>query len=347
MGDGNVLALAGSAFLLLDVSNYGIKEWLQLIAAAVGIVVSIIGAWKAWRFSKWQMVNRLFEYLNTDEKHIIGSRRRVLEHLRNGKGATLKSGVELHDGIEKAIKLLHAGRAVEAEESLAGFALMLSGSAEVGRRHTAVASQQAATVLLFMGLIAKQLKDPPRARKAFEEALDHWPEDAEAFRSLGELELRSRNFQQAHQHFDKAIELASRDRQLEVEIWMLKAEAFQSAGDARGLATALLECAKAFAEIEDHRSAGEAYSRAGDAQVSLRHTRRARRTYRSAFDCYERAGNLDRMREMRERLADLKVKDLPAIPTPSRTPIPWPGIRLALELSILAVAAGLFYLSLR
>jgi hypothetical protein len=55
MGDGNVLALAGSASLMLDVSNYGIKEWLQLIAAAVGIVVSIIGAWKAWRFSKWQM----------------------------------------------------------------------------------------------------------------------------------------------------------------------------------------------------------------------------------------------------------------------------------------------------
>jgi hypothetical protein len=53
------------------------------------------------------------------------------------------------------------------------------------------------------------------------------------------------------------------------------------------------------------------------------------------------------MREMRERLADLKVKDLPAIPIPSRTPIPWPWIRLALELSILAVAAGLFYLSLR
>ena len=46
MGDGNVWALAGSAFLLLDFSNYGIKEWLQLIVAAIAIVVAIIGAWK-------------------------------------------------------------------------------------------------------------------------------------------------------------------------------------------------------------------------------------------------------------------------------------------------------------
>jgi tetratricopeptide (TPR) repeat protein len=224
MGDGHAWALAGSAALLIDVGSYGIKEWLQLIGAAIGIVVSILGAWKAWRFSKSQMVNRLFEYLNTDEKHIIGARRRVLTHLRNGKGAPLKSGVELHDSIEKAIKLLDANQPVEAEGALAGFALMLSGSAEVGRRHTAVASEQAATILLFVGLIAKQRKDPPTARKAFEEALEHWPKDAEAVRSLGELDLRARAFAEAHQHFDKAIEFASRDRRLEAEIWALKAE---------------------------------------------------------------------------------------------------------------------------
>jgi len=143
MSDGHLWMLASPLSSLIDISSYGIKEWLQLIGAMIGIFVSILGAWKAWRFSKWQMVNRLFEHLNTDEKHIIEARRAVLKHLRNGKGSRLRSGVELHDGIAKAIKLLDADRAVEAEEYLTGFALMLSGSAEVGRRHTAVASEQA------------------------------------------------------------------------------------------------------------------------------------------------------------------------------------------------------------
>jgi len=70
MGDGNVWALAGSAFLLLDVSNYGIKEWLQLIAAAIAIVVAIIGAWRTYRYSKYQIAKRLLEYLEDEEQEL-------------------------------------------------------------------------------------------------------------------------------------------------------------------------------------------------------------------------------------------------------------------------------------
>jgi tetratricopeptide (TPR) repeat protein len=257
MSDGRAWVLTSSAVLLIDVSNYGIKEWLQLVAAIFGIGVSVIGAWKAWRFSKAQIVNRLFEYLNTDEKHVIEGRQRVLEYLRNGKGARLKSGAELHVNIEKAIGLVAADRPVEAEEALVGFALYLRGSAEVGRRHTDVASQQAATILLLVGLIAKQRKDPPTARKALTEALEHWPEDAEVLRSLGEIDLRAGEFLAAHQSLDKALALASRDKRLEAEIWSLKAEAYRGQDDTRSYPTALSKCGAAYAEIEDHKFAGD------------------------------------------------------------------------------------------
>ena len=52
------------------------------------------------------------------------------------------------------------------------------------------------------------------------------------------------------------------------------------------------------------------------------------------------------VRQKLESLGD-DVSDLPSVEQPPRRRVPWPWIRLALELSILAVAAGLFYLSLR
>ena len=90
--DADCVVHAGGIF---EFSRYTIKDWLQLVAAVVGIIVAVLGAWKAWRFSKSQIVNRLFEYLNADEKHVIEGRRRVLEYLRNGKSTPLASGAEL------------------------------------------------------------------------------------------------------------------------------------------------------------------------------------------------------------------------------------------------------------
>ena len=296
-------------------------------------------------------MNRLFEHLNADEKHVIEGRRSVLSYLRNGNATPLRRGVELHTNIKKAIQLVAVDRHVEAEEVLNGFALYLRGSAEVGRRHTDVASQQAATILLFAGHVAKQRKDPPSARKALEEALEHCPDDAEVLRSIGEIDLRANRFPEAQRNFDAALALSLQDKRLEAEIWSLKAEAHQLSGDTRAYPNALLGCAAAYAEIDEDGMAGDTYARAGDAQLSLRHTKRARQSYRSAFDCYRRARNVQRMAAMRDRLVSLKadLSDLPPFEeTASRQwKVSWPAVRLAVELSILTVAASLFYFSLR
>ena len=327
---------------LLDPNNIGLKELLQLFAFGG----SVYGAWKWWRFSKWQIANRLFEYLNADEKNIVEARRRVLQRLRSGKGAALTSGGELHEKIESAIKLLDSDQPVEAEQELGGFALMLTGSAEVGRRHTAVASEQAATIFLFIGLIAKQRSDVTAARTALMEARDHWPEDAEVVRALGELDLNAGDLPNAQSQFDKAISLASRDRRLEAEIWALKGETSQRDGDKGEQIASLLKSAIIYAEIDDHLRAADTYSIAGDLQVSVRHTKRARRSFRSAFDCYERAGNVPRRRAMREKLAALKVdvSGLPDIDEPTKRPIPWFWMRLSVEILVLAVALYLTFM---
>ena len=70
---------------------------------------------------------------------------------------------------------------------------------------------------------------------------------------------------------------------------------------------------------------------------------------RLAFDNYRLADDQDNMNAVREKLESLgdDVSDLPSVERPSRWQISWFWVRVAIELSILAAAAGLVYLNLR
>jgi tetratricopeptide (TPR) repeat protein len=346
MGDGQVWALADPLVSLLDFRNYTLKDWVQLLVAVLGLVGSVVGAWKWWRYSKWQIVNRLFEYLNTDEKNVTEGRRIVLGYLRSGRLAALKSDVEFHATIRRAIKLLESNRTIEAEAVLNAFALMLKGSAEVGRRHTAVASEQAATILLFVALIAKQRADVTAARDALMEALDQCPSDAEVVRSLGELDLDV-DYRKALDRFDQALRLAAGDGMLQAEVWLLKAKALERepVPALKPLGAAFRTAATLFAAAGADGKAADAHNRAGDIEISLRFTRRARRSFTNALHCYHRAADAKGVADMRNKLQTLgvNVDALPHIaPVPARQ-IPWFWLRLAVELSILGAAAYLAF----
>src|SRR5262245_7571648 len=66
-----------------DLSSYGLKDWLQVLAAIVGILGSTFGAWTAFRYSKSQIAKRLMEYLNDHERNVEEARHLVVQHLRN------------------------------------------------------------------------------------------------------------------------------------------------------------------------------------------------------------------------------------------------------------------------
>jgi tetratricopeptide (TPR) repeat protein len=350
MSDGQVLVLAGPLVSLLDFGNYTLKDWAQLLVAVFGLVGSVVGAWKWWRYSKWQIVNRLFEYLNADEKNVTEGRRIVLAYLRSGRRAALRSDVEFHATITKAIKLLDANRTIEAEAVLNAFALMLKGSAEVGRRHTAVASEQAATILLFVALIARQRADVTAARDALTEALDQCPDDAEVMRSLGELDLDV-DPTAAQSRFDEAIRLAPGDSLFQGELHVLKAKAFglQHVPPLKEQRKALVEAAGQLAAAGADRQAAEAYDQAGELEIRLGWKRRARESANNALRLYQRLNDERGEENMRVRLKALGAT--PPAPL-SKTAIAgkwisWRTVRIAVEVAILASAALLFYLSLR
>jgi tetratricopeptide (TPR) repeat protein len=205
-----------------DFTTYSAKDWLQVAAAVLGIIGSTFGAWKAFRYSKGQIAKRLLEYLDEYEKNIDEVRHIVVPHLRNGRAIERKSELEIHKRIESAIKLAGRGQEVAAERELEGFVVLLTSSAEVGRRHMDIAKRQAATVLVCTGLLAKSRGDIATARGTWTRALDQNPCDAEAIRCLGELELAAGRGDEALEHFTKAVtrrqSAPGRDRELEGRI---------------------------------------------------------------------------------------------------------------------------------
>ncbi len=349
MGDGHAWALAGSAALLIDVGSYGIKEWLAILGSVVGIGGSIFGIWRAWRYSKSQIVQRLLDYLRDEEAKIKEARNRIIRHLRRGEPLGVEPDHEFYHDVKTALVELSNGAAKEAEKRLDSFAESLAGDVKLGQKYLSNANLQLATLHLVRGKSANERSETTAARTAWETALQCYSQDAEAARYLGELALAEGNLERAIDHFGSATALAPDDKLLKAETSELLAAFHRERGRVTYEIDALVECAPTFADGGEYGRAAAAYARAGDIAVQLNRVRQGPRFLRSAFDNYKLAGDQDGMREMRSRLENLgeDVSELQLADIATVRQLPWTSIRLAIELSILAVAAGLFYFSLR
>jgi ABC-type nickel/cobalt efflux system permease component RcnA len=201
MGDGHVWVLAGSLSSLFDVSNYGVKEWLQLIAAVVGIFISIIGAWRTYRYSKSQIAKRLSEHLHDEEKEIKEGRNAVIRHIRYGRPLTKEPDHAFYETLKDVLGQIDHGESHLTERRLSSFAESLVGDAKVGEKYVSNINLQAATVYILLGKLAKDRDETTPARTAWTSALQHHDRDAEAARYLGELALAAGEAEQAWEHF--------------------------------------------------------------------------------------------------------------------------------------------------
>jgi tetratricopeptide (TPR) repeat protein len=341
--DGDWLVMAQTA--LFDIRNIGVKEVLQF-ATFVG---SVYGAWKWWRFSKWQIANRLLEFLENDEKNIVEARKALLGYLGN-KDVPIPQSDSVHPSIAKTLRLLKADKPVEAERELCGIAVLLTQSAEVGRRHMTMANEQIATILLFVGSIAKLRDDAATARGAFEEALQVNPNDAEARRALAMLELSAGHEREALEQFQRAVELPSATTLLKAEVWQQVSEIYRGREQPSKERDALSDSAESYAATGEARRAAQAFRRVGDLESRrLGFNNEARGSYRRAFDNYYKAKDEAGLDDMRARLAELGVdgSQLPTLAKTMERQLPWTWIRMTLEGVLVAAAAVLFYLSLR
>jgi hypothetical protein len=118
-------SLAAQIAALADFRTIGLKKVLQF-GTFLG---TIYGAWKWWRFSKWQIAKRLLEYLDNEEKNIIECRDAVLNHIRYGKPLSLAPNHRLHPEIEEALKDVARAEPGRAEQRLICFVATLTEDA--------------------------------------------------------------------------------------------------------------------------------------------------------------------------------------------------------------------------
>jgi tetratricopeptide (TPR) repeat protein len=349
MGDHHAWMLAVPAALFFDVGSYGVKEWLAILGSLVGIGGSIFGVWRAWRYSKKQIAERLLEFLRDEEAKIVEGRNRVIRHLRVRETLGDEPDHAFYRDLRGTLEELARGDVRDAEKKLDAVADAWAHDVKVGQKFLSNTNLQLATALLIRGKIANGRSEPTAARTAWENALQAYPYDCEAARYLGELALTADDIDGALEYFSKAHALAPDDKMLSAETWQLVADFYLRQGPKKSELRALNECAPDFASAGACDQAAAAYARAGEIAGDFGQTVQAPRLLRQAFDNYSLAGDRDGMRAVRQKLESLgdDVSDLPSVEQPPRRRVPWLWIRLALELSILAAAASLFYLSLR
>jgi tetratricopeptide (TPR) repeat protein len=183
----------------------------------------------------------------------------------------------------------------------------------------------------------------------WQEALRHNQHDAEAQRYLGELALAQGLVKKATSHFSHAYSLAPDDKLLKAETSEAVANYYRQQARPMLELRALVACAPHFADAGERRRAAIAFLRAGELAAKLNQIRQAPQLLRAAFENYQLANDKPGMRAAHSKLQELDedVQDLHLPNEDWWTKVPWPRIRLAIELLVLAAAGGLFYISLR
>jgi tetratricopeptide (TPR) repeat protein len=349
MYESQALALLKPVLLLIDISSYGLKEWVAIVASMIGIIVSVVGAWRTWRYSKSQIATRLTEYLEDREAKIREARNRIIERLRRQEPLDGKFSDDFSDGVRGALRELANDDPQNAEQELAGFSRALHENIKLGQTYLSTQHVQVATVLLVKGRIANLRAEPTSARLAWETALQNYPHDAEAHRYLGELALAEADVKAARRHFTQAYDRAPDDKTLRAETWALLASYYGRQGRPRLELGALDQAAPNFSDVSAHINAAQSYERAATLANQLGANLRAPRLLRQAFASYDLAGDHAGKKRVIESLKTLG-QDVTGFAIEDQEPprrLPWRWIRLAIEIALVSVAAGMFYLSLQ
>jgi tetratricopeptide (TPR) repeat protein len=336
----------GSVFLLIDVSSYGPREWLQLVAAAVGIFVSVVGAWRTYRFSKAQIAKRLLEYLKEDEKSLKEARYSIFQHLRYGRPLTKKPDHPFYDALKRVIGQIDRGELEHAKAQLDSVAERLGDDTELGKKYASNTNLRTATVYVLLGKVAKDRAEIASAKVAWQNALQFNDTDVEAERYLGELALAGGDIITARRHFSRAYDLAPDDKLLRAQTWEEVAAHYAQQGRPKAELTALAESAPNFSSAEAYDRAAIAYERAGDLADELNRSNQAPAHWRKAFENYRLSAGRDGMAAILKKLK-ASGEDVSDLEAQLKMRVPWAAIRLTLELSLLATAGALFYLTLR
>lgn len=317
-------------------AGYTLIDWLKLTGVVAGGLVWLYGVWSAYRYSKGQISKRFLQYLDAHEENILAARKSLLRRLAYGE--TVRDLVA-NKALEQAFNLLKSARVLETSAHLGAFQRLLSKRAQFGERHRDLANRQAATVLLFMGILAIRQNQTLEARKHFEHALDLSKSDGEVQKYLGQLDFELGNPTRALSRYEAALNGAGNDIELKASVWNRRAQLYNSTANPQLEKNDLTLCAPILLQLRQWETAGQCYERLAELQEVYGPRRQALPSYKRAHWCYTLASNRAKLVELAPKigLAPAASQSLGV----SAADL-WQWLRLTAEIAILL--SGLFML---
>ncbi len=310
-------------------AGYMLADWLRLALAVGAGMVWVWGVWGAYRYSKTQISKRLLEYLKNNEEGILNARKALLRRLEFGETV---DRLVANRHIEEALGFLKSARVLETQVRLQAFQRLLTKSARIGEQHRDIASRQAATVLLLMGILAMRQNQTLVARQHLEHALDLTKSDAAVRLQLARLEFELGNAAQCLTHCQVALNDAGTDDELKAEVWSLRAAVHKKQRKPAREKSDLGACAPLFLQLKKWPRAAESYARLGELQENLGPRGQVRNSYERALESFERAADWTAAEALRRKLG------LPSGEPQDRsvrTADLWQWLRLTTEVAIL------------
>lgn len=203
-------------------SSIPVVKLLQGIAAIIGAIVTALGAYKTWRYAEGKLGERLSEFLEREEEHLVLARKEVaaLQKKRTGgkrDRPELFSNRELNLALKQVRK-----RKFRAAQTLLTEALIRTQEREdKAKSKASLHLKQKAMAHLLLGAIADNEHRNDDALAHFKTALEIDDTDVEALEYTAVQLLKLGYADQARAEFDKLAALAesSGDRILQASAW--------------------------------------------------------------------------------------------------------------------------------
>lgn len=193
-------------------TNITALQVVQGIAAVLGIILSTLGIYKAWRYAEKRLGRRLNEFLDAKEHEVVAARR-ALQFAQKRRAIAQNGPTALPTRRELRVALEPLGTSVfiSSKRALNAALKRVSDREELAKKQSKLHSKQKAMVHLLLGAVASSEGNHENALANFKAAIELDSQDLEAIEYLGFEYLRSNNGAQALVQFEK-LEAMARSR---------------------------------------------------------------------------------------------------------------------------------------
>lgn len=190
-------------------TNITALQVVQGVAAILGIILSTLGIYKAWRYAEKRLGKRLDEFLNNEEEKVIVARH-ALQTAQKRLAVDLNSSPILPSRreLKAVLKPLGTRFFSSPKETLRDALERATEREALALKKSSLHQKQQAMIHLLLGAAASSENEHENALRHFRSALAIDAHDVEAIEYLGFQHLKAGDGDEALEQFEKLAEIA-------------------------------------------------------------------------------------------------------------------------------------------